>query len=398
MLGLSGITVKRRKCRDVKSHRPHYPAPPSEMQALIAFTADKGKKIKGLTELSYCLEGKEESVSSTGIKKELEKHVAVWGKDQQLGSVVTFEDSLSSTKNFGLTIAMAEEGSDIALPLGVSNIQLNGDECESGSALTLHIPVVPTKNDTGLTALPMLAVPSSTTRASGWKKKKNKKLPSAPKQEAFSQVYTMEALQKKAVLRILLEVYEKGSPMEKYFVGKRIRGETVDAVEGSIPTIFPTLKKEEPEKEPGRLEEEPATPSTLYTMEDSPPTTPQGSPSRTVDSTFSMGSTTMASNTTNFESQTEDESCWGSINTGTIDDDITIDTNQRKSIEIVHDDVETLDSTVVDDDLKFLSFLNMQSCIPTTMEESTGETLPTLDFTIFGRKISIPTCGSTYAA
>jgi len=424
VLGLSGITVQRHKCRDVRSHKPHYPAPPSQMQALVAFTSTPSSNskqqqlqqptIKGRTEVSYCLEGKS-SILSSGSRVKLQKHVAVWGRpssdeiaaqqqNQSLGSVVTFEDCLLPRgKSFGLTIAIAEEGSDIALPVGVSNIQLNGMECQEGHALTLHVPVLPNQNEKGLTPLPMIAVPQQQNQR-GWKKKsvrrnRVKRLPSAPKQAVFQQVYGISTSESSSsnknqfsnqqpVLRILLEVYEKGSELERHFVGKRLQGEQVDAVPGSIPTIVDPSKIEvaEEQEEPAVVyQHEGVVPlNDTYTMAEEDPVAPP-SPSKTINSSFSNFSTSVESRSSYLESQVEeeDESCWGSE---TVDD---TSKEVHDNIQIVHDDVETITSTIIEESKSLF-----RSCLPMMQEDETTQPTPTWDFTLLGRKFSIPTCAN----
>mmetsp|Transcript_20736 Transcript_20736/g.30690 ORF Transcript_20736/g.30690 Transcript_20736/m.30690 type:complete len:372 (-) Transcript_20736:822-1937(-) len=254
VLGFSGITVKRGTCRDVQSvtdPNPGSPAPPHQMQALVAFT-NEDRIVKGRTRLSYCLERRKTELLSLQSKDYQQKHVAIWGSDDsnELGSVVTFEEELNGGKTFGLTIAMAEEGSDIALPFGMSEFLLQGDECRDGSSLTLNVPVVPITYSSEMKPLSFLAVaPAKRERFFSRMKKKKKILPSLPEQKAFNDTYSIvepsRNNQSIAILRILLEIYEKGSDLEKLFVGRRMRGEPYNVVEGAIPTILPTDKKKE---------------------------------------------------------------------------------------------------------------------------------------------------------
>mmetsp|Transcript_5 Transcript_5/g.9 ORF Transcript_5/g.9 Transcript_5/m.9 type:complete len:332 (+) Transcript_5:113-1108(+) len=252
VLGLSGITVQRGQCRDVQSVEtptPGAPAPPSQMQALVAFTSNN--VVKGRTNLSSYLERKKEEPII--LRKNYQQtHVALWGSDSsnELGSVVTFEEQLDGGKTFGMTVAMAEEGSHMALPFGVSEFTLTGEECVNGSSLTLNIPVVPLSYSGKMKPLSVVAVDSPKRKGFFSRIRSRKQIfPSSPEEGAFNKTYSIlepsPNSKSIAILRVLLELYEKGSGLEKMFVGKRYRKEPISVIEGQIQTILPSDKEKE---------------------------------------------------------------------------------------------------------------------------------------------------------
>jgi len=186
------------------------------------------------------------------------RHLAVWtSEDGFLGSTVTFETNLHRSdrggkksnvassafvpKSFDLTIGLTEgNNSDqtaVALPLGVATLAISGDESMKGeSGVTVDLPVwtlsqarpLDTSDGTGGYPLITLA-PASETSMEGIplkkkrtglqrlfsKKDKNGNIafPSSAERDAFSSAYSMDSAGD-AILRVSLEVYEKGSAGE----------------------------------------------------------------------------------------------------------------------------------------------------------------------------------------
>lgn len=194
------------------------------------------------------------------------RHIAVWASDCAMGSTVSFEASLHRSdknvgveqsrasspfvpKSFELTVALTEddnESNKIALPCGVTSLAIAGDECKGGKAVSLDLPVLNlaqarplASNKNGLGGFPMIGLapmssdPGPAGQEPGKKKKSNglqrlfkkngsEKLPSISERKAFLSAYSMDPTGD-AVLRVALEVYEKGSDLEQILLERRQR-------------------------------------------------------------------------------------------------------------------------------------------------------------------------------
>jgi hypothetical protein len=192
--------------------------------------------------------------------------VAVWASESKsgLGSSVAFESNLHrkdkiggraspassafAPKSFELTIALTEDGkraNRVALPLGVTTLAIAGDECEDGKPLVLDLPVLslqqarplaPNKN--GLSGYPMICISEKASpidltgdddalkrKKIGLKRffsRKNDldeeklKYPTVAERNAFTTAYSTDGTGD-AILRVSLEVYEKGSDLARRF-------------------------------------------------------------------------------------------------------------------------------------------------------------------------------------
>jgi len=285
VLGLAGISVDRLRCRD-KRNRPFYPAEPSKMKAVVAFSsANDWTSMKGITALSRNLVSSPPPPSYNQYVITTTRHVAVWTASDSgsMGSVVTFEAYLTPeeeiAKSFGLTIALAEDDDEqvrkVALPFGIASLPIRGGECKGGKVVTLDLPVsnlvvntikktttlnekTQKKKKIGTTSHrssslspsmypTMIAIsPKSmtTTKKNGkdvtstniarkrgvpfqklFQKEPKVNLPLERQRKEFENTYQMDTKNGDAILRVSMEVYEKGSDLEKIFVARRLRGD-----------------------------------------------------------------------------------------------------------------------------------------------------------------------------
>ena len=280
VLGLAGITVDHSKCKESSKDAP---AVPSRMRAVVAFS--RNSAIRGTTSLSKPLARSPNddiimtgsSVKSPNVKDyetyttntvdptKPQRHVAVWtSENATLGSVVTFDANLhrsesfstkTSTfapKSFEMTIALTEDDNrdnKVALPFGIATIVISGDECKSGHSIKLDLPVLRLQDAKPLSSqeYPMIAIAPKDVEEPQQKKKlvqrlfqrSGSKVPTLPKypsmkaRNAFWSAYTMDA-DGDAIIRVSLEVYEKGSALERFFVNRRVADGSVSTV-ASLP-------------------------------------------------------------------------------------------------------------------------------------------------------------------
>lgn len=262
VLGLAGITVDRAKCRD-SGKRKEMPPPPQDMRVVVAFS--RSQQIRGTTAVSKPLrrspndeivliengshEVQPRAKSSAAENKMSQRHVAVWTseEEQALGSLVAFEANLRSSgiskgsvtaastvytpMSFEVTAALTE-GSDsaakVALPFGVANLYITGNECPGGETIVLDLPILSTQqanplapNKDGLGGCQMIAIrprdSKSRNKKRGLKRlfargnggTKPAKVPSIAERKAFSDAYSTDA-SGDCVLRVQLQVLEKG--------------------------------------------------------------------------------------------------------------------------------------------------------------------------------------------
>mmetsp|Transcript_20708 Transcript_20708/g.23630 ORF Transcript_20708/g.23630 Transcript_20708/m.23630 type:complete len:709 (-) Transcript_20708:13-2139(-) len=279
VLGLAGISVDRMRCRD-KQNKPFYPAEPSKMKAVVAFSSEDWTRMKGITTLSKSLVS---PLPSTSSKKQLHqqkrtRNLAVWtSSSRSMGSVVNFETELnpsssgnspekeeepstetrtSTTKSFGLSIALVEDDEHdqrVAHLFGVTALPIRGDECKGGKVVTLDLPVsslTPTKEasvdkeeikekERGEKYPPSLIeiLSKGNMKDEGlgkeqqmcsieklFQKGSKMNLPLYQQQKEFETSYTV-ATNGDTILRVCMEIYEKDSDLEKIFVARRLCGD-----------------------------------------------------------------------------------------------------------------------------------------------------------------------------
>ena len=276
VLGIAGIAVDRRKCNDICRKGSH-PSPPENMKAVVAVA--RGSQIHGTTTPSKPLSRSpdhdvivagtavdgDESVTVNGIRhgddeetqgtdmNNLHRHVAVWtGADHlSLGSLMTFDACLSSSsldqrnsiasvssqyvpKSFDLMVALTGDSkayNKVALPFGVANINISGDECPRGETIVLDLPILSllqakpfASNDNGLASYQMIAIRPKKAGADVapqkrgafgrfFRKKSDKKSPLIPtiaERSRFTEVYSPDP-SGDAILRVQLQVVEKAA-------------------------------------------------------------------------------------------------------------------------------------------------------------------------------------------
>ena len=288
VLGLAGITVNQNKCNEYSNE---IPTPPSKMRAVVAFS--QNTTIQGITSLSKPLVPspndhtiktassiknsngkyyKETYKTNTVQLNRPERHVAVWASDNAtLGSAVTFDanfqQSSSSTisnassgfapKSFELTIALTDNDNHdtVALPVGIATVTIRGDECIFGQSITLDLPVLniqdakPRSNQ----GYPMIAIARNEDEPQQKKKlvqrlfvRNGSKVPNPPKypsmaaRNAFWSTYSIDE-EGDAILRISIEVYEKGSVLERHFVSRHAMDGTL--LTSSLSTLSPLTQQ-----------------------------------------------------------------------------------------------------------------------------------------------------------
>lgn len=295
VLGLAGITVDRSKCNE---NTKDGPPPPSKMKAVVAFS--RNSVIRGTTSLSKPLarspnddilmtgssdksrNGKDDDTYATSKLEStrLQRHVAVWASDNAtLGSLVTFNANLHRSSSaqkstassafapmsYELTIALTEDErqeSKVALPFGIATLAISGDECISGRPVKIDLPVLRLQDAKPLSSkgYPMIKIaPKQMTECN--QKKKSKLVrrlfkrnggkgqpppsaPSADAQAAFASAYTMDA-DGDAIIRVSLEIYEKGSELERHFLDRHARGESVSTM-SSVDSSSKQVKTDSP--------------------------------------------------------------------------------------------------------------------------------------------------------
>lgn len=274
VLGMAGITVDRKKCNDICRKKDH-PAPPKNMRAVVAVARDS--QIEGTTTPSKLLarspsddvivtgtavdgdetlavngsrRGDDEQTQGTGLNN-LHRHVAVWASDDNrtLGSLVTFDACLSTSsldqqnstasvsskyvpKSFELIVALSDDSkanNKVALPFGVANINISGDECPAGETIVLDLPILSlmqarpiASNENGMASYQMIAIKPKKAEADVapqkqgafgrlFGKKRDKKSPRTPsiaKRSRFTEAYSADP-SGDAILRVQLQVIEK---------------------------------------------------------------------------------------------------------------------------------------------------------------------------------------------
>ena len=266
VLGLAGITVDRVKCKDT-GKRKEMPPPPQDMKVVVAFS--RSQQIRGTTTVSKPLRrspneeivlvenGSEEvqakvrSRACDNQSSSQQRHVAVWTSDdeQTLGSMVAFEANLRSSgkgkgsvtaastvftpMSFEVTAALTSSAdtaeSKVALPFGVANLNITGNECQNGETIVLDLPILSTQqanplaaNKDGLGGCQMIAIRPRDSKSSADRKRglkrlfgrgngatKPPKVPSIAERKAFSNAYSTDP-SGDCVLRVQLQVLEKG--------------------------------------------------------------------------------------------------------------------------------------------------------------------------------------------
>jgi hypothetical protein len=454
VLGLAGITVDRSKCHE---NTKDVPVPPSKMRAVVAFS--RNSAIRGTTALSKPLarspnddivltgssvkSPKDDDTYTTGTLDRTtnrpQRHVAVWASDNAtLGSAVTFEANLQRSssvnkstslsafapKSFELTIALTEDDGEenkVALPLGIANVAITGDECAHGHSMKLDLPVLRLEDakPLGSQGYPMIAIaPKQVEEPQQQQKKKlvqrlfkrngskvqvTPKYPTMAARNAFASAYTMDE-DGDAIIRVCLEVYERGSELERYFVDRRARDESVST------TASPPLRRER--GSPSPYDEAQSTANTTATprrrnLSPPPPEREKddGPSDEDEDSSTEYTGTECSStgHTTETYVSTQDDNIaffhWNNVVGGSMEDNESMDTDQytlsfeKKPVPV--DDDETVTSFTM-----FGTRFRIPSCgvmaesdeknILTEMQDEM--THVTADF--FGKSYKVPMCST----
>jgi len=427
VLGLAGITVDRPKCRD-KSAKVSAPAEPRKMKAVVAFS--RNSNMKGMSTLSKHLtrspsddivfgqQGKmqddETATNTTGTLDRPQRHVAVWASDTStLGSVVTFEVPLMSSgkerfspKSFDLTIALAEDDQSehhVALPFGIASLAITGNECKNGRSIKLDLPVlslsaarplkrVGTDKKKGTSGYPMIAISPKTKDLPKKKKglqrlfqrQQKAKVPTEISRNAFAHAYSMDA-NGDAILRVSLEVYEKGSELEKTFKSRNLRGDS-SITSSLVPSPQRTIRMPEPGEVPFD-ERSKRLPSTEAST----------APSDEGNTLNTWGEETRDTGSTSYDATRDDGTYDGTYDEtfeGTFfnDEDSagseTYATNEENVGFFTWQNAGEVDD---DGDSYTLSF-EKKDGVTEAVEEDVE--VDPLEFDFFGRKIQIPMCAS----
>ena len=290
VLGLAGITADRHRCRVPKGKKKNkkYPSPPEDMCAVVAVARDDHRKgvtgLKGTTGLSKPLsktpskdvvisssasngsnDGDSQTLSTRTSVSSTQRHIAVWssGRDggggssssPPTGNVVSFKEELKkmdrsacddsksrksnnpnsteyAPKTFKLIVALTENSNHenkVAIPFGVANLNICGDNSPEGRTQVLDIPLLSLQQAkplsdyaNGIGDFNMIAVRSENNKMndvpSSSKKlgKRNpfkrllgmegfQKVPTVAQRKAFSEAYSADATGD-AILRIQLQV------------------------------------------------------------------------------------------------------------------------------------------------------------------------------------------------
>jgi hypothetical protein len=401
------------------------------MKSIVAFS--RNSIIKGMTAQSKALtrspsddivvgqQGKfqddETATNTTSTADRPQRHVAVWSSDAGvLGSVVTFEANLQSIgmqrfapMSFDLTIALAEDDDKdhtIALPFGVATLAVSGGECKNGRPVQLDLPVLslaaarpPANNKAagwkgGFSGYPMIAIsprpkelPTKRTALQRlFQRQKKPKVPNEGARQAFAGAYSVDP-NGDAILRVSLEVYERGSELEKaFFLG----GDFLSRNSVVVSQKQQTPKEAKSDNQDG---ENTAKPSNDSSTVDDDSTLPiddatTGTPNSqdytfddTVDDTFDGTHDGTFDDT--YEGDTEDQS----VGSG------TYATNEDKLGFFAWDNAEGEENDQDnDEDTYTLSFEKKVEAKTPEVEESDGVSPIEIDF--FGRKLQIPMCAS----
>ena len=435
VLGLAGITVDGMKCRD-KLMKAAAPAQPFKMKAVVAFS--RNSIIKGITAQSKQLtrspsddivvgqHGKihddETATNNTGTLDRRQRHVAVWASDTStLGSEVTFEANLVSTgkdrfspMSFDLTIALAEDDEKehkVALPFGVATLVVSGEECKDGRSVTLDLPVFslsaasPRNSKDGsfkrksLSGYPMIAISprpkdlskKRTALQRLFHRQQNPKVPSEMLRNAFADAYSMDA-NGDAILRVSIQIYEKGSELEKTFCMLGDSSITSSFVR-SPPRLSPRTKfGEVPFDEQARKPSN-GSPSdeedTILPTEEETLNTSYRSHDETHGDTYDGGTyagTYEGTYDGTYDGTYRDQTSAGSTTYATNEDNVgffawaTPEGSGEDAVEVEDGDSYTL------------SFEKKDTGKTTEVEEQVG--IDPLEIDFFGRKIKIPMCAS----
>lgn len=471
VLGLAGVTVDRLKCRDKvvgKLNKSIAPAEPFNMKAVVAFS--RNSNIKGLSALSKRLarspsddivvgqQGElqepddETDTDTTGTLDRPQRHVAVWASDSSaLGSVVTFEANLKATgqarfapKSFDLTIALAEDDNSehkFALPFGVSTLAISGEECKAGKPIKLDLPVLslaaanPLNKDSadkkkGLGEYPMIAIspkpdnlPKKRTALQRlFKRHQKAKVPTELTRSAFASAYSMDA-NGDAILRVSMEVFEKGSDLEKALAARRLLGDHSVSTTSNHRSVAKEVS-EVPFDERARKCSLTGAPSdeddTLFTNEDTLRSREEGTLDGTYDGTYdgTFDGTYDGTYEGTFDGTYDGtfdgtydgtydgtfEGTHGSTYDGTYDDiyaDLEDDDDDSEGSETYATNEDTVGffawhrTESKEADSYTLSFEKAEEREkPMVQDDEIAEEIDPVEIDFFGRKIQIPFCGS----
>lgn len=427
VLGLAGITVDRSKCRD-KVMSTVAPAQPTQMKSIVAFS--RNSIIKGMTTQSKPLtrspsddivvgqQGKiqddETATNTTNTADRPQRHVAVWSSDTGiLGSVVTFEANLQSVgdqrfapMSFDLMIALTEDDDKehkIALPFGVASLAISGGECKNGRPVQLDLPVLslaaarPPANKAvgwkgGFSGYPMIAIsplpkemPTKRTALQRlFQRQKKPKVPNEAVRQAFASAYSMDP-NGDAILRVSLEVYERGSELEKaFFLGGDFLSRNSVVVSQKQLTPKEATNDDQIDQSTPKPSNDapPVKDDSTHPVDDESIGTPN-SQDYTFDDTFddTFDGTYDGTFDDTYEGDTEGHS----VGSG------TYATNEDKLGFFAWDNAEGKEKDN-DEDTYTLSFEKKVEATTAETEEPEGVSPIEIDF--FGRKLQIPMCAS----
>jgi len=165
VLGVAGIVVDRKNCRDVSGNRLS-PSPPEEMTAVVGISESNGDSVDNVTTFSSPLihapmtKDKQEGDSS---KIGTQRHIAVWasnGKGETPGSAVqskmlnlqscTQKGSKNSSKFVNLNVALTKDDEDThhaAIVIGKARIKITEEMIKTSQNKTIDLPVTSLTKD-----------------------------------------------------------------------------------------------------------------------------------------------------------------------------------------------------------------------------------------------------------
>jgi hypothetical protein len=455
VLGVAGITVDRNKCNDI-CRKKGQPAPPKKMRAVVAVA--RGSQIQGTTIPSKLLARSpnddvivagtavdgDESLPVNGSRRgddeqtqdtdwdNLHRHVAVWASEDNLslGSLMTFDACLSTSttvdkrgstalvsskyvpKSFELIVALTEDSkayNEVALPFGVANINISGDECPQGETIVLDLPVLSlmqakplASNENGLASYQMIAMKPKKAESGVarkkrgalgrlFRKKNDTKSPSTPsiaERSRFTEAYSTDP-SGDAILRVQLQVIKKAP--------SNFQRESILAMTEITPGV--KALEQEKKREDDRSLDKDANTSTTQSFDAS--TISHDSSSWLTDESRIFPVT--ASRTV--DSRTDDSETVGSrtVDSRTVDsrtvDSRTVDSRtlvakmkEKEGESIVDNEAGSL---VADDDLAYKQAMySKERRGAKSQVDKFGHTLNARITKTFGQEVRFPACGA----
>jgi hypothetical protein len=162
VLGVAGIVVDRKHCRDVTGNDLS-PSPPEQMTAVVGISESSEESIDNVTTFSSALihapntkVKNDGDTPTTKEENEAQRHIAVWtsnSKGETPGSVVeskilnlesTDKNSKHAPKFLDLNVALAKSGEDIhhaAVVIGKARIEITEEMISGNQNRTIDLPV-----------------------------------------------------------------------------------------------------------------------------------------------------------------------------------------------------------------------------------------------------------------